>query len=63
MKCWLEGNRDTDREMLLCPEMGPLVGGYNLSTLPNSWEDSKVLRGEIDKLWKDLTAAADVSPR
>jgi hypothetical protein len=56
MKCWLEGNRDTDRELLVCPEMGPLVGGYNLSTLPNSWEDAKVLRGEIDKLWKKVRA-------
>jgi hypothetical protein len=51
MTCWLEGNRDTDRELLVCPEMGPLVGGYNLSTLPNSWEDAKVLRREIEKLW------------
>ena len=36
--------------------MGPVFGGYNISTLPNSWEDAKVLRGEIDKIWKKLTA-------
>jgi len=35
--------------------MGPVPGG-NLSTLPNSWEDAKVLRGEIDKIWKKLTS-------
>jgi len=63
LKCWLDGNRDTGREILICPEMGPVEGGYNLSTLPNSWEDAKVLRSEIDKLWKNLTAAADVNPR
>lgn len=55
-KCWLDGNRDTDREIFVCPEMGPIVGGYNLSTLPNSWEDAKVLRIEIDLLWKKILA-------
>ena len=54
LKCWLEGNRDNGREIFVCPEMGPVIGGYNLSTLPNSWEDAKILRGEIDKLWKKL---------
>ena len=34
---------------------GPIEGGYKLSTFPNSWEDAKVLRVEIDKLWKRLT--------
>ena len=57
-KCWLDGNRHTDREILVCPEMGPLVGGYNLSTLPNSWEDAKVLRAEIDRLWRKVLATA-----
>jgi hypothetical protein len=53
--CWLEGNRDTGREIFVCPEMGPLAGGYNLSTLPGSWEDAIVLRGEIAKLWKEVS--------
>jgi hypothetical protein len=56
LKCWLEGNRDTGREIFVCPEMGPVPGGYNLSTLPNSWEDAKILRLEIDRLWRSLTA-------
>ena len=55
LKCWLIGNKNTDREIFVCPEMGPVPGGYNLSTLPNSWEDAKVLRVEIDKIWKKLT--------
>ena len=55
LRCWLEGNRDSGREIFICPEMGPVVGGYALSTFPNSWEDAKVLRGEIDRLWKSLT--------
>jgi hypothetical protein len=55
LKCWLDGNRNTNRELFVCPEMGPVASGYNLSTLPNSWEDAKVVRLEIDKIWKKLT--------
>lgn len=55
LSCWLEGNRDTDREIFVCPELGPVDGGYALSTFPNSWEDAKVLRVEIDHLWKRIT--------
>ena len=54
LKCWLAGNRDNGREIFVCPEMGPVSGGYNLTTLPDSWEDAKVLRGEIEKLWQRL---------
>jgi hypothetical protein len=55
LKCWLAGNPDPQRELFACPEMGPVPGGYNFSTLPNSWEDAKVLRVEIDKIWQRLT--------
>lgn len=55
LKCWLAGPGNQSRDIYVCPEMGPVPGGYNLSTLPNSWEDAKVLRGEIDKIWKKLT--------
>jgi hypothetical protein len=53
---WLEGNRNTTREIFICPELGPVEGGYALSSFPNSWEDAKVLRVLIDDLWKKLTA-------
>lgn len=56
LKCWLDGNRDSGREIFICPELGPAEGGYALSTFPNSWEDAKVLRGEIEKLWRRITA-------
>ncbi|MCG3149418.1 MAG: hypothetical protein PCFJNLEI_02879 [Verrucomicrobiae bacterium] len=55
LKCWLEGKGNKNRDIFVCPEMGPVPGGYNLSTLPNSWEDAKVLRGEIDRIWTKLT--------
>lgn len=56
LTCWLEGNRDSGREIFVCPELGPVEGGYALSTFPNSWEDAKVLRREIDALWQRLLA-------
>jgi sugar phosphate isomerase/epimerase len=56
LRCWLDGNRNTNREIFICPELGPVAGGYCLSTFPDGWEDKKVLRGEIDKLWRKLTA-------
>jgi hypothetical protein len=52
---WLDANRNTAREIFICPELGPVEGGYALSTFPNSWEDAKILRIEIDKLWRRLT--------
>lgn len=56
LECWLAGNRESGREIFICPELGPVEGGYALSTFPNSWEDAKVLRGEIEKLWQRVTA-------
>ena len=57
LRCWLDGNRDTDREIFICPELGPVDGGYALSTFPDSWEEAKVLRSEIDRLWQKLTVS------
>lgn len=56
LRCWLEGNRETGREIFICPELGPVEGGYTLSSFPSSWEDAKVLRGEIEKLWQRVVA-------
>jgi hypothetical protein len=56
LACWLADKNNAGRDLFAVPEMGPVFGGYNISTLPNSWEDAKVLRGEIDKIWKKLTA-------
>lgn len=54
LQCWMDGNRDSEREIFICPELGPVEGGYALSTFPNSWEDARVLRGEIERLWKRI---------
>jgi hypothetical protein len=54
LECWLAGNRDSGREIFVCPELGPVEGGYALSMFPNSWEEAKILRSEIDRLWKSV---------
>lgn len=56
LRSWIDGNRKGRREIFVCPELGPTEGGYALSTFPNSWEDAKLLRAEIDKLWTRLVA-------
>jgi hypothetical protein len=56
LRRWLEGNRESGREIFICPELGPVDGGYALSTFPNSWEDAKVLRAEIERLWQRVLA-------
>lgn len=57
VRCWLAGNRATEREIFVCPELGPVEGGYALSSFPSSWEDAKVLRVEIEKLWRRVVAS------
>jgi hypothetical protein len=55
LRCWLEGNSRSGRDLLICPELGPLEGGYALSTFPSSWQDTKLLRHEIELMWRRLT--------
>ena len=56
LRCWLEGNAEAGREIFVCPELGPVEGGYALSTFPNSWEGAKMLRAEIERLWSRVMA-------
>jgi hypothetical protein len=51
MRAWLQGAAE-GREMFAVPEMGPLGSGYNLEAFPNSWEEAKALRREIEKCWR-----------
>lgn len=54
LRCWLAGNHGSGREIFICPELGPVEGGYALSTFPSSWEGAVILRREIDNLWRRL---------
>lgn len=51
METWLAA-APPGRELIAVPELGPLWLGYNLHSLPSSWEDAKVLRGQIEKSWR-----------
>ncbi len=51
LETWLSG-KPGNTTVFVCPEMGPVGGGYNFAQLPSSWEDAKVLRVIIDKTWK-----------
>ncbi len=53
---WLQGSQ-SGREIFVVPEMGPVPGGYNFAQLPNSWEDAKVLRPILEKIWKKTLSA------
>lgn len=55
LRCWLAGNAEAAREIFICPELGPIEGGYALSTFPDVWKDAQVLRSEIERLWSGLT--------
>lgn len=57
---FLAGKPHSD-DIFVCPEMGPVRGGYNFAQLPNSWEDAKILRGIIARTWKKLTTTAPAS--
>ncbi len=53
-RCWLAGPRPGN-ELWVCPEVGPVgIHGYNLSTMPSSWEQAVVCRRELAKLWRRL---------
>jgi hypothetical protein len=50
-RVWRAGKQD-NRELFVVPELGPALSGYNLYSLPNSWEEALVLKGVIEKCWK-----------
>jgi hypothetical protein len=53
VQLWLDGNRETNRELFVVPEMGPVSSGYNLEQLPNSWDDAVRLRPILQTIWQN----------
>ena len=45
-------------EVFVCPEMGPVRGGYNFAQLPSSWDDARRLRQIIDRAWGKALATS-----
>lgn len=58
LEMWLASKANANREVFLIPEMGPVRGGYNLSSLPPSWPDAIRLREELDRIWKKVLRRA-----
>ena len=56
LRCWLEADINKNREIFICPELGPKRGGYALSTFPDSWADAKRLREVIADMWQRVTS-------
>jgi hypothetical protein len=54
--CWFAGAKGGE-VMYACPEFGPIVHGYGVSTFPNVWKDAILLREKTEKLWKKHLAA------
>lgn len=51
-----------DATLLVCPENGPLDGGYALSCFPDVWEDTVRIRDEIQRLWDAQEASSAIRP-
>jgi len=51
LACWLKGAKGGE-VLYVCPEFGPLAGGYGLQAFPNVWKDAIVLRAKTEALWK-----------
>jgi hypothetical protein len=58
LEIWLRGNQG-ETDLYVCPEMGPVRGGYNLTQLPNSWTEAQILRGIIERAWKQAIRARE----
>jgi hypothetical protein len=54
MRTWLEGNPEAERILIVVPEMGPVRGGYNLTHLPNSWQEAVRLRPLLEAVWQNV---------
>lgn len=61
LETWLAVNQ-SGREIFVCPEMGPVHGGYNFAQLPSGWEDAKILRSRIATAWKKALATSQSPP-
>jgi len=51
LACWFQGAKGGE-VLYACPEFGPAISGYGLSTFPNVWKDAIYLRAKTEALWK-----------
>ena len=51
LACWLTGAKGGE-VLYVCPEFGPVPGGYGLSVFPNVWKDAIYVREKTEALWR-----------
>ncbi|MDD5262365.1 MAG: hypothetical protein PHD76_11020 [Methylacidiphilales bacterium] len=53
--CWLAGAKGGE-VIYVCPEFGPIRGGYGLRCFPDVWKDAIFLRAKTEEIWKSNLA-------
>ena len=51
MRIWKAAPSNRTRMLYACPELGPVPGGYGLSSFPPSWPDAVRLQRELEVCW------------
>jgi hypothetical protein len=54
MRLWKTAPANRTRICYACPELGPIQGGYGLSTFPSSWSDAVRLQRELETRWQAI---------
>ncbi|MCS6244838.1 MAG: xylose isomerase [Opitutus sp.] len=54
MQLWKTAPANRTRTCYACPELGPVLGGYGLSTFPSSWPDAIRLQRELEARWQAI---------
>lgn len=51
MRIWKTASSNRKRVLYACPELGPVSGGYGLTSFPPSWPDAVRLQRELEVCW------------
>lgn len=52
MGIWKNAPGNHTRTLYACPELGPVSGGYGLTSFPRSWPDAVRLQRELEACWR-----------
>jgi hypothetical protein len=51
LACWLKAAKGGEA-LYVCPEFGPVMSGYGLSSFPDVWKDAIFMRERTEEIWK-----------
>lgn len=52
LRIWKAAPANRTRLLYACPELGPVPGGYALTSFPKSWPDAVRLQRELEACWR-----------